>query len=336
MQCAPTGGSKLADQSTQPKGKKKAPSDKEILFFIIVMCFLCGFLLAVVAYTLEKPQTEAKEFDQNKQMLIAAKILTHKNTFIIIDEQGEVRPALFNEQTNTLEEIKEEQGKIPQATDEQLKTISKLRIRPLLTDDKGELYTLESKQVNLPQYLSENKKSGYAKLPLKLLYAILPNDEEAEKITAEEVAKDLSKASTFVLPISGFGLWAPIYGYLAIDHDGDTVIGTTWYDMAETPGLGANITEEKWQRQFYGKLVFQESPDGKSDFKTSPLGIIVVKGKVQDVYGTAPKSKSAVDGMSGATLTGDGVTNAYTNSLTPYRAFLIKVHEAGEKGAKKS
>ena len=62
------------------------------------------------------------------------------------------------------------------------------------------------------------------------------------------------------------------------------------------------------------------------------MGIIVVKGKVSDVYGTTPKARSAVDGISGATLTGNGVTAAYHNSLTPYRAFLTKINEqSGEK-----
>lgn len=327
-----TEGGKLAEQS-MPKGKKKVPSDKEILFFIVVMCFLCGFLLAVVAFSLEKPQKEAKEFDQNKQMLIAAKILTHKNTFSLLKEDGTIVGARFNAEKKILEEV-EEGSVVPLATDEEIRLISKLRIRPLFTNDQGELFTLEEKNINLPEYLVENKKNGYATLPLKLLYAILPNEEGVEEISAAAIAKDSSKATTFVIPISGFGLWAPIYGYLAVSNDGDMVIGTTWYDMAETPGLGANITEEKWQRQFYGKLIFEESPDGKNDFKTAPLGITVVKGKVQDVYGTTPKSKSAVDGMSGATLTGDGVTNAYTNSLNNYRAFLIKVHEAGAKGGK--
>lgn len=336
MQYAAIEGGILEEPNAMPKSKKKVPSDKEIIFFIIIMCFICGFLLAVFAYGLGPAQQAAKEFDQNKQMLISAKILNHKGYFELLQEDGSLSPASFDANKKILVPS-DANVPPPLATDEQINQISKLRIRPLLTDDKGELFTLESKNVDLAQYLSENKKAGYAQLPLKLVYAILPNDEGAEKITADEVAKERSKAEMFVIPISGFGLWAPIYGYLALSHNGDMVIGTTWYEMAETPGLGANITEEKWQKQFYGKVVFQESADGKTDYKTAPLGIIVVKGKVQDVYGTSPKSKSAVDGMSGATLTGDGVTAAYANSLSPYREFLMKVQETGtqEKKGKK-
>ena len=64
------------------------------------------------------------------------------------------------------------------------------------------------------------------------------------------------------------------------------------------------------------------------------MGIIVVKGKVVDVYRNTPKAKSAVDGISGATLTSDGVTAAYKDSLTPYREFLIKVHKSGSTNSK--
>jgi len=110
------------------------------------------------------------------------------------------------------------------------------------------------------------------------------------------------------------------------------VIGTTWYQMAETPGLGANIIEPRWQKQFFGKLVFHESPSGTTNFKTAPMGILVVKGKVQDVLGSSPKSKSAVDGISGATLTGDGVTAAYKDSMAPYRGLLMKLHEEKSDG----
>ncbi len=160
--------------------------------------------------------------------------------------------------------------------------------------------------------------------PDKLFYAVLPNEKGVEKITDEELIKNLDNAYGFVIPVSGFGLWAPIYGFIAIGTKGDKVLGTTWYEHGETPGLGANIAEAWWQNQFFGKLIFQQSTGGKTDYQTADMGIIVVKGKVKDVFGNSPKSKSAVDGISGATLTGDGVTQAYRNSLIPYRGFLSK------------
>jgi Na+-transporting NADH:ubiquinone oxidoreductase subunit C len=283
---------------------------------------VCALLLALTAYLLEKPQTAAKEFDQSKQMLIAAKILSHKGYFEMLQEGEGVQRAYFDESSQLLIA----NPKAPVASRNHISKVAALRIRSLLTDQEGNIYTFEEKNLNLQSYLAENHKQGFASLPLKLFYAILPNEKGVSEITAEDVVKDLSKVSIYVLPISGFGLWAPIYGFLALGPDGDNVVGTTWYEHAETPGLGANIVEAWWQNQFFGKVIFQESTGGKVDFKTADMGIIVVKGKVRDVYGSSPKAKSAVDGMSGATLTGDGVTQAYRNSLTPYRNFLMKVH----------
>jgi Na+-transporting NADH:ubiquinone oxidoreductase subunit C len=312
----------------QSSSKKAPHTDTQVLLFVVALCLICALILAVAAFSLETAQQNAKEFDQSKQMLIAAKILNHAGYFEILQKDASVVRARFDGQNQVL---------IPdptasKATEEQIKQIAALRIRPLLTDKEGNVYTLEEKNLTLPDYLAENKKAGYANLPLKLFYVILPNEQEAYKLTAADVSKDLSKGSVFVFPVSGFGLWAPIYGYLAIGPQGDEVIGTTWYEHGETPGLGANITEPWWQKQFYGKLIFQQSPGGITDFQTADMGIIVVKGKVQDVYGATAKAKSAVDGMSGATLTGDGVTAAYRNSLTPYRPFLIKVHRGTGHG----
>lgn len=306
-----------------PEPSKRAPhNDFQVLLFIVSIGFVCAFLLSLAAYSLEAPQQAAKEFDQSKQMLIAAKILNHAGYFEILEEGGEVTRSRFDAEQKVLVP----DPNAPPATEDQIKQIATLRIRPLLTDKDGTVYTLEEKNLTLPNYLAENKKGGYANLPLKLFYALLPNEKEAANITAEALAKDLSKVYVLVIPVSGFGLWAPIYGFIALGPEGDTVIGTTWYEHGETPGLGANITEPWWQNQFYGKVIFQESAGGKVDLKTADMGIIVVKGKVRDVFGSSPKARSAVDGMSGATLTGDGVTQAYRNSLTPYRTFLMKVH----------
>lgn len=307
---------------------KRAPhTDFQILLFIVVLTMTCGLILSIIAYALSGPQKEAKEFDQRKQMLIASKILNHAGYFEILQEDGSLQLATFDPQTKTL--VPDEAA--PKATDDQIKKVSELRIRPLITDAEGNVYTLEEKNLTLSEYLEQNKKTGYANLPLKLFYAILPNEEKAGDLTAAEVAKELKEIYAVVIPVSGFGLWGPIYGYIALAPNGDDVIGTTWYEHAETPGLGANISEPWWQKQFYGKLIFQETAAGKSDLATANIGIIVVKGKVKDVYGTSPKAKSAVDGMSGATITGDGVTEAYHNSLTPYRNFFIKLNEETEE-----
>ncbi len=302
----------------------------QVLVFILLLCFVCGFLLAVASYTLSDKQKAAREFDQSKQMLISAKILDHRGFFQLMQEDGTLQPAIYDTEQKIL--VPDTTGGKPkQATAEEIDDLADSRIRPLLTDRAGKIYTLEEKNINLETYLEENKKTGYAQAKWQLFYAILANEAKSKEITAQDLTKDITKGSIFVFPVSGFGLWGPIYGYIAIGKDGDHVVGTTWYEHAETPGLGANITESWWQNLFYNKVIFQETAGGKTDFATAPMGIIVVKGKVKDVYGSSPKANSAVDGMSGATLTGDGVTAAYRESLTPYRQLLLNIAKGVQK-----
>lgn len=292
---------------------------------MVVLSFICALVLSIVASVLAKPQAEAKELDRSEQMMIAAKILSYGGYFLTHDGDS-YEPAKYTPGGVLVPGTKEDF-----ATDDQILEVYNKRLIPFLVDHEGNLKTFKEENINEVEYLSEFQKIGYYKLPLMLIYKILPNPKEGEKIDPEK-----TPAEGWVIPVNGFGLWDAIYGYLAIDPNGDTVIGITWYDQKETPGLGANIATQEWQADFPGKQIFQESPDGTTDFKTTELGITVVKGKVAEVLGDTPKAKSAVDGMSGATLTGNGVTAAYKDTLAPYRPFLIKIHDKSENNGENS
>jgi len=294
------------------------PSNTQTILFMVILSFVCALILSVLASALAEPKAIAKDLDRSKQMMIAAKILSHDGYFLIQNEKGEYVPATYQEGKlvpGTKDDI---------ATKDQLLDIYRKRLVPLLIDDQGNLKTFEEAGINEDEYIAKYKKTGYYKQPLKLIYKILPPDAKKDAIEG------------YVIPVNGFGLWDAIYGYLAIKQDGNTVIGTSWYDQKETPGLGANIAESYWQNLFPDKHIFQEGLSGSTDFKTAPLGIVVVRGKVVEVLGNAPKAQSAVDGMAGATLTGNGVTEAYRDVLAPYRPFLIKAHNEFEKENKAS
>lgn len=272
---------------------------KKTLQFTFIICFVSAFILSTLSIVLQGPQQTAKLLDQSQQMLFAAQILNHKGSFQIQDSNGEFIPAYFDG-TKLIPS-----DHAIKASDADTLNVYHLLIHPMLTNEAGELFTFEQAGINYDEYMKLHQKSGFADLPYKLLYIV--GDKQG-----------------YVIPINGFGLWDAIYGYLALDADADTVLGATWYAQAETAGLGANIALPEWQAQFHGKLIFQQSISGSTDFARAPLGITVVKGKVADSLGTTPKSLSAVDGISGATLTGNGVTTAYAECLGPYRPFLIK------------
>ncbi len=296
-------------------------SNAKTILFMVLLSFVCALILSVLASVLAKPKEIAKDLDRSKEMMIAAKILDYHGYFLL-SSHGKYIPAKYTKDGIL---VPGSPNDIP--TRDQLIDVYKKRLIPFLVTDQGDVTTFEKAKINPDDYLSDYRKTGYYKQPFKLIYKILANPQEGKPA-------DESQIEGYVIPVNGFGLWDAIYGYLAIKPDGDTIIGISWYDQKETPGLGANIAEEPWQSLFPNKLIFQESPDGQTNFKTAPLGITVVKGKVAEVLGNSPKAKSAVDGMAGATLTGNGVTDAYKDVLGPYRPFLIKLHQEHEKNKK--
>jgi len=302
--------------SEQPPQSSPRTSTRRTIIFIITLSFACALILSLLASALAKPKEIAKELDRSKQMMIAAKILSHEGYFLIRNSDGHYVPAKFQPGgvlvPGNVKDI---------ATQSELIEIYQQRLIPILINDKGEVKSFQEADLNPEKYTTEYRRTGYYRQPWKLAYQILPNRD------AQQKPNETPKPVGYIIPVNGYGLWDAIFGYLALEPDGDTVIGISWYDQKETPGLGANISEAYWQNLFPGKKIFQESPDGKTDFKTAPLGITVVKGKVSEVLGSSPKAKSAVDGMTGATLTGNGVTDAYKNVLAPYRPFFIKLHE---------
>jgi len=112
----------------------------------------------------------------------------------------------------------------------------------------------------------------------------------------------------YVFPMYGAGLWGPIWGYISLDSDLNTIYGATFDHASETPGLGAEIATKKFQKQFQGKKIF----DDNENF----VSITVAKASE-----TAPKQYS-VDAISGGTLTSKGLQKMLLNDLGAYRAFF--------------
>ena len=100
-----------------------------------------------------------------------------------------------------------------------------------------------------------------------------------------------------VLPVHGYGLWSTLYGFLSLEGDFNTIKGLRFYEHAETPGLGGEVDNPKWRAQWEGKKVFDE--DGNVEIR-------VIRGHVGK---DTPEAEHKVDGLSGATLTSNGVTN---------------------------
>ncbi len=293
-------------------------SNKSTIIFIVILSFFCAFVLSVLASALQVPREEAKELDRSKEMLVAAQIYNQKGYFQI-QVDGKYVPAKYSKDGILVPGSVEDHP-----TSKEILAIVRARTEPFFVNEKGESITVQEAKIDLDEYIAKNKKRGYANLPLKLIYKIHPN------LQSNSAQKE-AKPEGYIIPVSGFGLWDYIYGYIAVAPNGDSVLGISWYEHKETPGLGANIAEPLWQSQFPGKKIFQPDASGNTDFERSAVGIVVVRGKVKDVLGISPKAKSAVDGMAGATLTGNGVTKAYKDTLNQYRPFFIRLQKEGNK-----
>lgn len=128
------------------------------------------------------------------------------------------------------------------------------------------------------------------------------------------VKKD-GEVDQIVLHVYGKGLWSTMKGFLSLDKDGETVRGFNYYAHGETPGLGGEIDNPKWVSQWPGKKVYNE--EGKP-------AINVIKGLVNP---NDPNAEYKIDGLSGATLTANGVeyTFNYWMSDHGYGKFLANV-----------
>lgn len=100
-----------------------------------------------------------------------------------------------------------------------------------------------------------------------------------------------------VLPVKGYGLWTTLYGFIALEGDADTVSSITFYDHGETPGLGGEIDNKKWQASWAGKKLTNSQGE---------VVLSLIKGTV-GTNTSDPEYK--IDGLAGATLTSNGVTN---------------------------
>jgi Na+-transporting NADH:ubiquinone oxidoreductase subunit C len=111
----------------------------------------------------------------------------------------------------------------------------------------------------------------------------------------------------FIIPLRGTGLWGPIWGYISLNEDKNTVFGATFGHKGETPGLGAEIEKENFQKHFIGKTIFENE---------RLVSIEVVKA------GLSEGDPHAVDGISGGTITSQGVDAMLKDCLSGYENFL--------------
>lgn len=142
-------------------------------------------------------------------------------------------------------------------------------------------------------------------------FAVERKDIKAESNRLPVFVAEVDGQTKYVLPLVGKGLWGGIWGYLAINADGTTVCGAYFGHEGETAGLGAEIVSyEKFQKQFKSKQAYDAEGNA---------ALSVVKN------GQAGGDAHKCDGISGATLTGNGVNNMLAEMLKLYKPYLDRM-----------
>lgn len=200
-----------------------------------------------------------------------------------------------------------------------------MQLQPM---QKKNIETNKKQNILLSLNIESNKDNALEKYEQYITDSYVINSEGERVEGADAFSVDLSKeivkpveerklpiyvgtvgdSSQYIIPVRGKGLWGPIWGYVALENDYNTIYGTNFSHESETPGLGAEIATRQFQTQFIGKKIFNE----QGDF----VSVNVIKG------GAPQDASHAVDGISGGTITSEGVDTMLEDIIGAYIPYL--------------
>lgn len=233
-------------------------STSKTLVVALALCIVCSVIVSAAVVILKPIQEINKTLDRKRNILAAAGMLEKNATGEDINKQ-------FSDINTRVVDLNT--GKF--------------------ADDAVDLARYDPLKAAKDPDLSEalTTKQDLAKISRREHYAVV--------YLVENPQGDIEKV---ILPIRGYGLWSTLYGFIALESDGNTIAGLGFYEHGETPGLGGEVDNPRWKAFWPGKQVYR---DGEVE-------IGLVKGSVDPADVDASWE---VDGLAGATLTSKGVTN---------------------------
>ncbi len=237
-------------------------SMRSIITVAVSVCFVCAVFVSATSVSLKPQQRINKELDRNKNVLVAA--------------------GLFEEDVTSLSEI-------PQLFERIETRVVDFQEGRVLSEEEAAAVGID------PARYDQRKAAKDAALSIELTDSQdVASISRRARYSVVYLLRDDSGIEKIVLPVHGYGLWSVMYGFLALESDGSTVGGITFYDQKETAGLGGEVENPAWKAGWRGKQVFDDAGD---------IALRVVKGKAMQ------GSAHDIDGLSGATLTSRGVQN---------------------------
>jgi Na+-transporting NADH:ubiquinone oxidoreductase subunit C len=251
-------------------------SNTYVVFFAATVCVVLATALAATFHGLKSRIDSNKLFDKQRNVLIAC---------------GLYDPSA---------------GEKPRAELEAMFTKVKPIVLEFFESEVDEEYRERGeKKTRKVKRITSAKDSGFKLEELEAAKRDNPDRILGEVYIAEDQGKKI-----YCIPISGYGLWSWLYGFLALEEDKNTIRGITFYKHGETPGLGGEVDKKWWQDNWKGKTTHDAS--GKL------ISIKVLKGKGNQFA----KDGHEVDGISGATITSNGVTKFVQADLEKYEVFF--------------
>lgn len=232
-------------------------------------------------------------------ILVLTSVVAAGITFIreVTKEQAELNEAIFKKRDllKSVQPILTAQ--VDDLGDEEVLDLFESKVEQIVVDHNGEVVSQED-------VIAKGYKGGKAE---HIDMAKEKKKPVSDRLFPVFVYKDADKKA-YILSVIGTGLWDAIWASIAIDSDLTTVVGATFDHKAETPGLGAEIKDNKsWAKQFQGKKLTNEAGDY--------VYVTVRKGGAQN-------QRTEVDGITGATVTCDGVNDMIEEGMGLYQPYL--------------
>jgi Na+-transporting NADH:ubiquinone oxidoreductase subunit C len=268
-------------------------SNLYIVIFSTIMVVVVAMLLALAYLRLKPRQIKNEELEQMKNILASVNISSDVknvekkfNKYIVESYVINVKGERIKDIDAFTVDMKEEQTKIKKINE--LSVATGVKKRSPFGMFLGSIVRLKEKDRTA-------------------IESQLQRLEKTRQLPVFICRKD--NKTYYIFSMIGKGLWGPIWGYLSVEDDFNTVYGTYFGHESETPGLGAKISTRGFQARFRGKKLFQDSQF---------VSIKVVKG------GAPPGDLHGVDAISGSTITSRGVENMLNDCLSGYVNFINK------------
>jgi Na+-transporting NADH:ubiquinone oxidoreductase subunit C len=292
---------------TSGGGKNAMPRDsiKHTFIVAVSVCAACSLVVSMAAVALKGFQDRNRLLDRQRNILLVAGFDPKE-----IDEADEVESLFAQRIKDTIIELETGEDVTSQYTE----NLSQGQEPRAAVQSFDQLKGPKLGNPDLAEKLSSSEDIATIKW------------QENRGHVYELMSADGKTVEKYIFPIRGYGLWSTLYGFICLESDLNTIAGLSFYEHGETPGLGGEVDNERW-KEIWAKGHMDETGKERIRLKvydeSGNVEISVIKGQVNI---TNEMAEFQVDGLSGATITSNGVSNLlqFWMGDTGYKPYIEK------------